>query len=196
MMPVWELERFQTPQVTFKVAKVSVLVPSDRPHYFLLVFYCNQSMTLHCITSKILSVIPKNQRLHDPEHILHRSNLSCMHCNTSRSICTPNLKCLALPIPRMTGAPTFNKCSAVAEMGDRLATIDMGQKLGAVPWGAGSLSNTMSPGPRPTSVPSGILINPTVWHNTPKLQRDREDNGSVAQGEPCLVTVAQKVDKK
>jgi len=41
-----------------------------------------------------------------------------------------------------------NKCSAaVAEMGDRLATIDMGRKLGAVPLlgGAWSPSNTMSP---------------------------------------------------
>ena len=27
-----------------------------------------------------------------------------------------------------------NKCSAVAEMGDRLATIDMGRKLGAAPF--------------------------------------------------------------
>jgi len=27
----------------------------------------------------------------------------------------------------------MNKCSAVAEMGGRLATIDMGRKLGAVP---------------------------------------------------------------
>ena len=101
-------------------------------------------------------------------------------------------------------------------MGDRLATIDMGRKLGAVPpfwvgelgphltqcgldrglpsyqvasWyiqafghnthgrrkvgggccalfsvrGAGSPSNTMSLGPRPTSLPSGILIYPAVW---------------------------------
>ena len=30
-------------------------------------------------------------------------------------------------------------------------------------WGAGSPSNTMWPGPRPTSLPSGILIHPTVW---------------------------------
>jgi len=29
--------------------------------------------------------------------------------------------------------------------------------------GAGSSSNTMSPGPRPTSVPSGILIHPALW---------------------------------
>jgi len=47
----------------------------------------------------------------------------------------------------------MHKCSAVAEMGDRLATIDMSQKLGAVLLlgGAGS------------SVPSGIFIHPAVW---------------------------------
>ena len=49
----------------------------------------------------------------------------------------------------------------------RLATIDMDQKLvGAVPFllqGAGSPSNTKSPGPRHTSVPSGILVHPAVW---------------------------------
>jgi len=49
------------------------------------------------------------------------------------------------------------KCSAVSEMGDRLATIDMRRKLGAAP------SNTKSPRPRPTSIPSGILIHPFVW---------------------------------
>jgi len=45
----------------------------------------------------------------------------------------------------------LNKCSAAAEMGDRLATIDMGQKLGAVPLlgGTGSPCNTTWPGPRP-----------------------------------------------
>ena len=67
-----------------------------------------------------------------------------------------------------------NKSSAVAEMGDRLATVDMGRKWGgaAVPLSvgrAGSPSNTMSPGPRPTSVPSSILIHPTDCHNTPTL---------------------------
>jgi len=46
-----------------------------------------------------------------------------------------------------------NKCSAVAEMGDRLATIDMGRKLGAMhPLGAESPCDTMWPGPR--SIPS------------------------------------------
>ena len=33
----------------------------------------------------------------------------------------------------------INKCSAVAEMGDRLATIDMDRKLGAVPLLGGEL---------------------------------------------------------
>jgi len=51
-------------------------------------------------------------------------------------------------------------------MGDHLATIDMGQKLGALPhfWGggAGSPSDTMLLGSRPTFLPSGILIHP--WH--------------------------------
>ena len=60
----------------------------------------------------------------------------------------------------------FNKCSAVAEMGDHLATVDMGRKaVGYVPLfrGAGSPSNTVWPRPRSTSVPSFILIHPTVW---------------------------------
>jgi len=59
----------------------------------------------------------------------------------------------------------LNKSSAVAEMGDRLATIDMGQKVGgAMPLlgVVGSPSNTMLSGPRPTSVPVGILIHPAV----------------------------------
>ena len=48
-----------------------------------------------------------------------------------------------------------------------LATIDMGRKVGVLcPFlgRAGSPSNTMKPGPRPTSVPSGILIQP-FGHN-------------------------------
>jgi len=105
-----------------------------------------------------------------------------------------------------------NKCSAVTEMGDRLATVDMGRKGGGVvplsgelgphlsqcglagrclppyqvaSWfiqpfghnrhgpkiggllcpflGAGSPSNTMWPGPWPSSVPCDILIHPVVW---------------------------------
>jgi len=42
----------------------------------------------------------------------------------------------------------------------------MGQKFGGsvCPFrGSGSASNTMWPGPRPSSVPSSILIHPAVW---------------------------------
>jgi len=48
----------------------------------------------------------------------------------------------------------------------RLATIDVGQKLGGLrPFlsRAGFPSNTKSPGLRPTSIPSGILMHPAVW---------------------------------
>ena len=38
--------------------------------------------------------------------------------------------------------------------------------------GAGLQSNTMSPGSRPTSIPSGILLHPAVWP-----QRTRAENG-------------------
>jgi len=80
-------------------------------------------------------------------------------------------------------------------MGDCLATIDMGRKVGvaAVPFsvgGVGSLSNIMtSPGPRPTSVPSGILIHQAVWPQYTNVTRqtdtDRQtDNGPISQSEP------------
>jgi len=53
-------------------------------------------------------------------------------------------------------------------MGDCLATIDMGRKLGACPFSLGGSwvpSNTMSPGPRSASIPSGILIHQPFGHN-------------------------------
>jgi len=58
----------------------------------------------------------------------------------------------------------LSRSSAVAERGDRLGTIDMGRKLGVCPF-LGELGppNTMSPGPRPTSVPSGILMHISIW---------------------------------
>ena len=51
-----------------------------------------------------------------------------------------------------------------------LATIDMGQKFGGVgvpffPGVAGSPLNTKSPGPRPTSTPSAILVHPVDGHS-------------------------------
>jgi len=74
-----------------------------------------------------------------------------------------------------------NRSSAVAEIGVRLATID-GPKSGgtAAPFSGGE-ADTMSPGPRPTS----LLIHPTVWPQyanvTDKQDRqERTDNGPIA----------------
>jgi len=75
-----------------------------------------------------------------------------------------------------------NKSSAVAEMGD-CARAKWAEKGGAaVPLsvgGAGSPSNTMSPGLRPTSLPSGILIHPAVWPQYTNVT-DRQDNSPIA----------------
>jgi len=73
-------------------------------------------------------------------------------------------------------------------MGDCLATIDMGQKVG-VGWGAGSPSNTMWSGPRHTSIPSGILIHSIVWPQYTDVT-DRQRSDSI--GRIVLETVAQK----
>jgi len=50
----------------------------------------------------------------------------------------------------------------------------------------GSPSNTTWPGPRATSVTSGILSRPAVWlqYNNVIIQTERTDNGPTAQGEP------------
>jgi len=78
-------------------------------------------------------------------------------------------------------------------MGDRWATIDMGRKVGVLRpfvWGrAGSLSNTMWPGLRPTTIPSGILIHPSVWTQytnfTDRQDRQRSDSiGRTVLGRP------------
>jgi len=50
--------------------------------------------------------------------------------------------------------------------------------------GARYPSNTMWPWPTPTCMPSFILIHPTFGQSTPTSQRDRQDNGPIAQGEP------------
>jgi len=58
----------------------------------------------------------------------------------------------------------LNKSSAVAEMGDRGHNRHGPKRGGAVPLSrsAGNPSNTMSPAPRSTSVPSGVFINPAI----------------------------------
>ena len=69
-------------------------------------------------------------------------------------------------------------------MGHRLATIDMSQKVGAtVPLSVGLAgSRTMSPGSRPTSVSSGIVIHPTVWPQyTDVTNRQDKQTGQTRQ---------------
>jgi len=64
--------------------------------------------------------------------------------------------------PRTTSIPSVILIHAAMH----LAATDVGRKWGAVPlWRgrAGSSSNAMWPGPRPTCEPSFILIRPTVW---------------------------------
>ena len=81
-----------------------------------------------------------------------------------------------------------NKSSAVNQIGDHLATIDMGRKLGGVSLFSGGGAelgphNTMWPELRPTSMPSFILVHPTVWpqyinvtDRTGQDRTDRQDN--------------------
>jgi len=84
----------------------------------------------------------------------------------------------------------------------------MGRKLGLCPSfiggggvrRAGSPSNKMWLGPRPTSVPSGILIHPTVWpqytdvtDRTDRTGHDRQRSDSIRR--TVLQTVAQNVVK-
>jgi len=94
----------------------------------------------------------------------------------------------------------YNKSSAVAEIGDRLAATDMGRKVGALlwpfPWGkeARSLSNTMSPGLRTTSTPSRptILVHPTAWPQYANVKRQTNRQRSHSMRRTVLQTVAQK----
>ena len=55
------------------------------------------------------------------------------------------------------------KSSAVAETDGHLATVDMRRNVGDAVGDLGPPSNTVWTGPRPTSIPSGILIHPTAW---------------------------------
>ena len=64
--------------------------------------------------------------------------------------------------------------------------------------GAGSLSNTMSPGAMPTSLPSGILIHPAVWPHYTNVTDKTDRTGQTSQrsdsiGRTVLQMVAQKL---
>jgi len=65
-----------------------------------------------------------------------------------------------------------------------LAATDMGGKLvgSMLLWGrgAGSPPNTMWPRPRPTRMPSFILIHPTVWRRCTNVTDRQTTNGLIA----------------
>jgi len=63
--------------------------------------------------------------------------------------------------------------------------------------GPGSPSNTMWPGPRPTCVPTFILVRPTVWPQYTNVtdRTDRQtDNGPIAWGEPFYKRSSQNLE--
>ena len=67
---------------------------------------------------------------------------------------------------------------------------------GLCPFGggrAGSPSNIMWPGPRPTCIPSFILVRPTVWPQCTNIT-DRQQSDSIRR--TVLQTVAQKLTSK
>jgi len=85
-------------------------------------------------------------------------------------------------VPRKHDRSYIQKSSAVAEIGDRLATVDITKKWGSAVslsvGGAESSSNTMSPRPWPTPVPSGMPDNIVLdgypappWKGVPPLFR-------------------------
>jgi len=59
---------------------------------------------------------------------------------------------------------------------------------------AGSPSNTMWPGPRPTGMPSFILIHPTVWpqYTNVKDRTDRTGQRSHSIGRTVLLPTVSK----
>jgi len=98
---------------------------------------------------------------------------------------------MGLVVYSMASAETYLRTKWHLDSSSRLAIIDIGRKVGGVAaplsmGRAGSPSNTISPGPRPTSLPSGTLIHPTIWPqhtNVTDRHTDRTDNGPVAYGE-------------
>jgi len=113
-----------------------------------------------------------------------------------------------VPIERnVAWAETYLPSKRHLDPSSHLATIDMSRKLGGLCpfWGggAGSSSNTMWSGPRPTCTPSFIWIHPTVWPQYTNVtdrqdrQTDRQTDRTNRQrsdsiGRTVLQTVAQE----
>ena len=117
-----------------------------------------------------------NLRDHGHSYGLSQYNVGIREgCEVMRSACAS--VCLSVRSHISTRAQQLLRWATVLPQ-------DMGRKLGGglcAPFrgGAGPPSNTMSPEPRPTSVPSGILIHPTIWPQCTNVT-DRQDNGPVA----------------
>ena len=137
-------------------------------------------------------------RLLDYMQIICTSVQTDNHASTYQSV-RPD----ALPAAQPTASMHCNYYTSAKQneccypLGRRAAICSNrhGRKVGAVVplsmGGAGSPSNTISPpGPRPTSVTSGILSIHPFCHNTIMLQTDRIDRHNivaVAQGRLLLV---------
>jgi len=80
-----------------------------------------------------------------------------------------------------------NRSRHVPKIGERGSAPFLGR-------GAGSSSNTMWPVPRPTRMPSFILIHPTVWlqYCTPTSQRGQDRQRSDSIERTGLQSVTQK----
>jgi len=87
---------------------------------------------------------------------------------------------------------TINKSSAIAEMGDRLATIVMVRKVGLLcPFPLGELGPHLTQHCLGQGLPPYQVVSWSIQpfgHNTPMLQTDRTDNGPVAQRELLFVS--------
>jgi len=115
-----------------------------------------------------------------PNIVVHLAHVTCNSIfeNKKAPVCMSNT---------YTEATCFSyKSSAEAEMGDSLATIDMGEKRGCcAPFGrgVGSPSNTMWTEPRPISTPSFTI------HQRHRQDRQRSDR----MRQTILKMVVQKV---
>ena len=84
----------------------------------------------------------------------------------------------------MTKAQELSSCRDGRPFGQSMRGPKSGAAVPLSVGGAGSPSNTVSPRPRPTSIPSGSLNNPAVWPQyanvTDRKKTDRTDNGPIA----------------
>jgi len=131
----------------------------------------NPSINCHCNVSTSATLLQKICSLSRVVFVLEpRSDICLSDEYSSLQPIKRYFSCFRVVSLIVFGSSCSNKSSGVAEMGGATAGP---QQTWAEKWGggccaafrrgrAGSPCNTTSPGPRPTSLPSGILIHPTV----------------------------------